>query len=64
MCIRDGDRLEPIVAVHECSFITFKKDDFEQLRADVPQLNYLTRKQRLRDKEADQSWQLGVVSIY
>ncbi|MDG1444544.1 MAG: cyclic nucleotide-binding domain-containing protein [Pseudomonadales bacterium] len=58
------DRVESIIATDECSFITFKKQDFEQLRAEVPQLNYLTRKQRLRDKEADQSWQLGVVSIY
>lgn len=58
------DRLEPIVAANECSFITFCRDEFEQLRAIAPQLNYVTRKQRLRDKEADQSWQLGVVSIY
>ena len=58
------DRVCDIKAETDATFVTFDKQAFEKLRVAVPQLNYVTRKQRITENDPSVDWILGLVDIY
>ncbi len=53
-----------VVCEEDCTFIKFKKDQFETVLSEVPQANYYLRKQRLNQDFAKVDWLIDEVSTY
>ncbi len=62
-CPLSPTNVKSVTAVGPCSFLFFEKDQFEQLRQDVPQLNYMLRKLRIDENGEYVDWILGIVPI-
>ncbi|MDA0979435.1 MAG: cyclic nucleotide-binding domain-containing protein, partial [Proteobacteria bacterium] len=59
-----ADNPASVVCLEDCRFIKFRRDQLENLRGEVPQLNYYLRKQRIRQEHAEVDWLLDTVSVY
>ena len=53
-----------VVCLEDCRFVKFRKDRLESLIAEVPQVNYYLRKQRIGQPYSSVDWLLGEVDIY
>jgi hypothetical protein len=45
------------------TLLEFNKTDFEQLRLNAPQLNYLLRKFRINENASNADWMLDLIAI-
>lgn len=52
----------PVTCSEDCRFIKFKREQFEKLRLEVPQLNYNMRKYRAARGSEPVAWLLGEVT--
>ncbi|HAK52733.1 MAG TPA: hypothetical protein DCM54_12645, partial [Gammaproteobacteria bacterium] len=53
----------PVTCVEDTKFIRFRKDQFERLRLDSPQINYYLRKQRIGQPFSKVDWLLESVTM-
>ncbi len=58
------DNCTSVTCLTDCRLIKFRRDQLENLRLEVPQVNYYLRKQRIGLADAQVDWLLGEVPIY
>ncbi|MEX2326265.1 MAG: cyclic nucleotide-binding domain-containing protein, partial [Pseudomonadales bacterium] len=54
--------LGPVTCREDCTFLKFRRDEFDRLRYDLPQLNYMLRKYRVVTANPGVDWLLPAVA--
>ncbi|MEM7362523.1 MAG: cyclic nucleotide-binding domain-containing protein [Pseudomonadota bacterium] len=59
-----GEQAGAVTCLTDSKFIRFRKETFERIRLEIPQVNYLLRKYRVTTDSPHVDWLVSAVSIY